>query len=329
MTEAIDFATIRFSTDDLPEKDRVAMWREHFGYTVLRLDIDPAEGTRFQSSIVSRHLPGLNLVSGDLSAARLTRTREFAADGNDDLSLIVNCTGAFAVTAAGREVVLRERDAVLVRSDDVGEIDRFGPGRSLSLRIPRAILSPLVVDLDDAVMRHISRRTEALKLLTGYAGTLPDDSALAAPLLANLVVSQLHDLVALTLGATRDAARVAQDRGARAGRLTAAKTWIMQNSADRDLSVGTVAARFGVSARYLQTLFELDGTTFTAFLMNQRLTRAHRMLCTPRSSRAGVSTIAYDVGFGDLSYFHRCFRKFYGLTPQDVRQATANVPDNP
>jgi AraC-like DNA-binding protein len=329
MTEAIDFATIRFSTDDLPEKDRVAIWREHFGYNVLGMEIEPAEGTVFHSSVVSRRMPGLNLVSGNLSAARLTRTRAFAADGNDDLALIVNCTGAVAVTAAGREVVLRERDAVLVRSDDVGKTDRFGPSRALLLMIPRAILSPLVVDLDDAVMRHISRRTEALKLLTGYAGTLPDDSGLAAPLLANLVVSQLHDLVALTLGATRDAARAAQDRGARAARLTAAKTWIMQHSARRDLSVGTVAARFGVSPRYLQTLFELDGTTFTAFLMNQRLTRAHRMLCTPRSSRAGVSTIAYDVGFGDLSYFHRCFRKAYGLTPQDVRQATANVPSDP
>jgi hypothetical protein len=30
MTEAAEFATVCFSTDDLPEKDRVAMWREHY-----------------------------------------------------------------------------------------------------------------------------------------------------------------------------------------------------------------------------------------------------------------------------------------------------------
>jgi AraC-like DNA-binding protein len=329
MTEAIDFATIRFSTDDLPEKDRVAICREHYAHTALRADIEPAEDTLFHASITSRRLPGTHLLWANMSPSRVARTRQFVADGNDDLALLVNCTGAVTVAAAGREVVLRERDAVLVRSDVVGKYERFVSGRSLSLRIPRDILSPLVADLDDPVMRHISRRTKALKLLTGYAGMLPDDNGLAAPGLVNLVVSHMHDLVALTLGTTRDAAHAAQDRGARAARLTAAKTWIMQHSARRDLSVGTVAAHLGVSPRYLQTLFELDGTTFTAFLMNQRLTRAHRMLCTPRSSRAGVSTIAYDVGFGDLSYFHRCFRKFYGLTPQDVRQATANVPDHP
>jgi AraC-like DNA-binding protein len=32
-----------------------------------------------------------------------------------------------------------------------------------------------------------------------------------------------------------------------------------------------------------------------------------------------VSSIAYDVGFGDLSYFNRCFRRTYNATPSDVR----------
>src|SRR6266404_9957297 len=110
MTEAIDFATVRFSTDDLPEEDRVPMWREHYGCTVLGVEIEPAEDALFQSSIVSRHLPGLNLVSGNLSAARVKRTREFVADGNDDVALLVNYTGAAAIAAGEREVVLRERD---------------------------------------------------------------------------------------------------------------------------------------------------------------------------------------------------------------------------
>jgi AraC-like DNA-binding protein len=329
MTEATDFATVRFSTDDLPEEDRVPMWREHYGCTVLGVEIEPAEDALFQSSIVSRHLPGLNLVSGNLSAARVKRTREFVADGNDDVALLVNYTGAAAIAAGEREVMLRERDAVLIRSDEVITFDRFVSGRSFSLRIPRSILSPLVTDIDEVSMRHITRKTDALKLLTSYTSTLIDDNRLAAPALLHLAVSHIHDLVALTLGATRDAAGAAQDRGVRAARLAAAKTYIMQNSARRDLSVGAVAAHVGVSPRYLQMVFEIDGSTFSAFLLNQRLTNAHRMLCAPRSSRRAVSTIAYDVGFGDLSYFNRCFRKFYGLTPRDIREAAAREPDNP
>ena len=39
----------------------------------------------------------------------------------------------------------------------------------------------------------------------------------------------------------------------------------------------------------------------------------------PRSSHVAISTIAYDAGFGDLSYSNRCFRGQYGRTPREVR----------
>ncbi|MFL6839297.1 MAG: AraC family transcriptional regulator [Bradyrhizobium sp.] len=321
MIDQGDFATVRFSTDDLPEKDRVTMWREHFGHTALRIDIEPAEGTRFHASMASRSLPGLDLLWGNMSPARVTRTRELVADGNDDLALVVNCTGPLCMAAGDREVVLRERDAVLIRSDDVVRYDRCGSGRTLALRIPRSILSPLVADLDDAVMRHITRKTEALRLLTSYAGTLPDANGLAAPGVMHLVVGHIHDLVALTLGATRDAAHAADEGGVRAARLQVAKAQIIANGARRDLSVTSVAAYVGVTPRHLQRLFEADGTTFSSFLLGQRLARAYGMLCDPRFDRHPVSTIAYEAGFGDLSYFNRSFRKLYGGTPRDVRQA--------
>jgi AraC-like DNA-binding protein len=35
----------------------------------------------------------------------------------------------------------------------------------------------------------------------------------------------------------------------------------------------------------------------------------------------GISAIAYDAGFGDVSYFNRTFRRPYGVTPSEVREA--------
>jgi AraC-like DNA-binding protein len=34
-----------------------------------------------------------------------------------------------------------------------------------------------------------------------------------------------------------------------------------------------------------------------------------------------VSTIAYECGFGDLSYFNQAFRRRFAATPTDVRKA--------
>src|SRR4051794_25869466 len=90
VAEATEFpALLQLSTDDLPEKDRVAMWREYYAHTVIRADIEPAEDAPFHAAMTSRRLPGLQLLWGSFSASRLARTREFVADGEDDLGLLV------------------------------------------------------------------------------------------------------------------------------------------------------------------------------------------------------------------------------------------------
>ena len=35
---------VEFSTDGIPEKDRIAVWREHYGHVMLRVDMEPAPG---------------------------------------------------------------------------------------------------------------------------------------------------------------------------------------------------------------------------------------------------------------------------------------------
>jgi AraC-like DNA-binding protein len=139
--------------------------------------------------------------------------------------------------------------------------------------------------------------------------------------LRNVTVHDLHDLGALTLATARDTAQAATPGELRAARLRAAKVYIVENSFRRDVSVAAIANHLGVTPRTLQRLFEADGTTFSTYLLCQRLARAHAMLSGRRFSDSTVSSVAYDAGFGDLSYFNRCFRKFYGTTPRKVRQA--------
>jgi AraC-like DNA-binding protein len=218
-------------------------------------------------------------------------------------------------------VTLREGDAILISSNHVLTFDRHSHGGSLSFLIPRSVLSSIVVDVEDAAMQLIPREAGELRLLAGYAAPLIDEIALATPEFRRTAVNHLHDLVALALGATHDAAGVARGRGLPAARLRLAKAYIIENSNRRDLSVGSVAAHLGLTPRNLQRLFESEGTTFSEFLLTQRLVRAHRMLTEPRLAQSAVGAIAYDAGFGDLSYFNRSFKRRYGATPRDVRNA--------
>jgi AraC-like DNA-binding protein len=309
---------LRLSTTDLPQQDRIAMWREHYAQTIFRVAVEPVCDASFQATVSSRALPELHLLYGSVSPVRISRTREFLADGNDDLALVINRAGRIATIARGREVALREGDAVLANSAEMTLFDRSTSGGSFSIRIPRAVLSSLVADVDDMVMRPIPRHMGALKLLASYAYPLLEEDELA-PALQRLAVTHVHDLVALVLGAPRDIAGVARGRGARAARLRAAKSYVVEHCNHPSLSIGAVARHLEVTPRYLQKLFEREGTTFSTFLLDQRLACAYRALTSPRFLTHQVSTIAYEVGFGDLSYFNRCFRQRYGATPREVR----------
>jgi AraC-like DNA-binding protein len=310
---------VEFSTHHLPERDRIPYWREHYGHVMLRVDLEPARDMAFEASITSLALPALQLIEASSSPAKISRTGEYLADGNDDIVLAVNRTGSVIVASGGRERSLREHEAVLLTGGEAASFHRTSRGRSFTLRVPRAMLESTVVSVDDALMRPIPGDRGAMKLLVDYAGWLLQDSASLDPRLLNLSVRHVHDLLALAIGPTPDFAATARTRGLRASRLKLAKSYIVAHSHRRDISIATVASSLGVTPRYVQRLFESDGTTFSDFLVGQRLARAHRLLCEPNLGHMAISAIAYDVGFGDLSYFNPRFRRLYGLTPRDIR----------
>src|SRR5882762_3847584 len=190
---------------------------------------------------------------------------------------------------------------------------------------PKRKLSSLVAGLDAAYGRPIPADNPALRLLTHYIGIIEETESLAAPDLRRQAVTHIHDLMALAIGATRDAADIAKSWGARAARLRAIKEDIATRLDQPDLSAATIAVRHRIKPRWVQRLFESEGTTFTEYVLAQRLVRAHRLLTDPLYVNQKVSTIALDSGFGDLSYFNRAFRRCYGMTPSELRPAARSA----
>ena len=327
MSETATPPTIRFSTSELREADKVEMCREHFRRIALKLDFEPPPDAAFEIAVAARALPGVKLLATRMTPVRILRTPEHIAAENDDHVFIINQKSEATVVARGREVMLGVGDAILMSSAEKKTFDRRGFGGETALRIPRSVLASIVAHVDDVVMHAIPRHVGILKLLDSYAISVLNDVSLSTPEVQRAAVNHLHDLVALALGATHDASNLAIGRGLPAARLRMAKSYIIENSNRRDLSVGGVAAHLGLTPRNLQRLFEGEGTTFSEFLLAQRLSRAHRMLTESQHAQNPVGSIAYDAGFGDLSYFNRSFKRRYGATPRDVRNGTEESSD--
>jgi hypothetical protein len=94
-----DIRTLRFSTDELPERDRLPIMREVHGRLTARIDIEPARGVPLHYRVVARALPGLTVSMFSESPQICQRTRELLADGKDDVVLVASTTvGAWCHT---------------------------------------------------------------------------------------------------------------------------------------------------------------------------------------------------------------------------------------
>ena len=197
-----------------------------------------------------------------------------------------------------------------------------GPGGTI-----RAPLLATMPGLDDCFGRAVVQDSEALRLLTGYIDLFDQNSQALNGALRQLAVTHVHDLMVLTLGASRNAAEAAGGCGRRAARLHAIKSDVVNSLCEPELSLTQIAARHHVTPRYVQALFEQEGTTFSSFLLDRRLAYVHRMLRDPMRATKPISRIVYEAGFGDLSHFNRAFRRRFGATPSEVRAEAARDTD--
>jgi AraC-like DNA-binding protein len=305
---------MRLSTDDLPVRNRREIIHEMYAQTVFRADLEPQKGTAFQFDITLYGLPDLGVAAARFSHCRTYHRIEHGCE--DDLIFNLTLEGGRMVSQRGQEVELSSGEAVLASIDPV--ITTMRPSRFLSFRLPRARLTPMVANLDSCLLQAIRPNTGALSLLPRYLAAL-DEAASGPPEARDLVVSHVYDLIALTLGASRDAKEIAAGRGVRAARLRAIREDIGAHLADPTLSIGDVARRHGVTPRYVGMLFDASGTTFSGYVLEQRLARARRILADPRRDSDTIRAVALSCGFGDVSYFNRSFRRAFGATPSDIR----------
>ncbi len=79
-----------------------------------------------------------------------------------------------------------------------------------------------------------------------------------------------------------------------------------------------LALQVGINSVKLQRGFkQIFGITIGQFLMQQRMTCARELLL---NQETGVARAALSVGYSNISYFIRCYKKTFGVTPGSHKQ---------
>jgi AraC-like DNA-binding protein len=310
------------STDMLPqglsERQRFLHFAELFEHFSNTGELDPAEDVPFRATMNSIHIGTTMLGRCDGTFTTVRREKRQVLATNDDRYCLARNTGSreATVTHRGREFVMRPGSMVLLKLDEpFFSADGASEKRFTNVHLPMATLKAMVSGVDDLVGRELAPGG-ALSLAMDYSDlllrhpTAVDEAGVA-------ISSHLMDLAALGLGARGDIAAEARRGGVREIRLKAVLTILERRFTEPDFSAQKLAVAAGLSERYVNELLYEAGASFTSRLLELRLRRAAERLAQAGERR--VSDIAFDCGFNDLSYFNRCFRRRFGLTPSAAR----------
>ena len=103
---------------------------------------------------------------------------------------------------------------------------------------------------------------------------------------------------------------------------TAMQIYIRKNYRDR-ITAGSVAEAFHVNPSYASRIFsKKHGVTITEYINSVRVEEAKLLL---RSTDVPVGNVALNVGFDDLNYFSRVFRKTTGCSPCQFRSSEKSL----
>jgi signal transduction histidine kinase/DNA-binding response OmpR family regulator len=97
--------------------------------------------------------------------------------------------------------------------------------------------------------------------------------------------------------------------------LEKAHNYIEKNLLNAKFSIETLAAEMNMSRSQLhRKLAAIAGQSTSEFIRNVRLRKAAFLLS---NQQGGVSEVAFEVGFDNLSYFTRSFKEVYNCTPSE------------
>ena len=93
--------------------------------------------------------------------------------------------------------------------------------------------------------------------------------------------------------------------------------WINENY-NKDITLGDAAQYVMLSPVYYGRIFKMNvGTSFTGYLLDLRLNKARHLL---KDTPLNVREVANAVGYKDVNYFIRLFKKSYGVAPGEFKK---------
>jgi len=321
MAQLVSNQIKRFSTAQQDARHRTDWWSEMICKTHFKVDFYNKNKGPYQGFLDTIRANRFELTDIRAANASTQRTRQnMREDTTSNYMLLFPVFNGFSVTQFQNQADCVEKTFTLLDSSEPFSFQQHGEARTVTLQIPRNIIDERITDPQAICGRPIRADNGMPKLAYDFMlGLLEEKDQISVEELA-VTCQQLIDLVALSLRS--ESAHLSSETSVRIANLRRLKRYIEQHLADYTLTPPEVAAKCGVSVRYLHNLFHDMGKTFGQYVRAERLKHSRAMLENPLHHHRSITEIAFACGFSNSGHFSGSFKAEYGISPSDARAST-------
>lgn len=269
---------------------------------------------------------------GSVYAQRAVVEGEFRQHTHDFAEIVLILAGEGRHLVGQQSYPLRRGDVFVIKGDT-----RHGFAEAHGLEMVNLMYDPQVLLIQGEGLQAIPGfdylflvQPELLaRAPYPYTLFLEDREVAAASCLCDFLLHQLEEEgdhgAALRYGFFALAAYLARharlpEELPESAQLFAGAVRYFQEHRGQPVTLEQVASAVSVSGRHLERVFaQMCGVAPMTYYTDLRLSHAALLL---RSTTKPVSQISEEAGFGDPAYFTRAFRKKYGVSPRQSRQAS-------
>jgi AraC family transcriptional regulator, positive regulator of tynA and feaB len=296
------------------------VWRDALGLVDGEVETRAARGRPLAGTVASRALADFKLVRFRSTSHAIGRAAAAGHASGAHLLVSLQLGGEARLVQGSREV------AIGAGSGAVGLLDVSRPFElqfpseveRIFVFVPHLALRARAPWLEHVEPTSLGRNNPVAGIMRAYLERIGDPAHVLDDRTTLLLLDGFLGALAIGSAVQRaGTAERAEDR--RALRLGALQAYMRRCLGNSALSPAAVAAAFGISARSVHKLFESSDTTFSAWLLSERLEACATAL-RHGAPDARIAEMALAAGFNDISHFNRTFKARFDMTPRQWRR---------
>jgi AraC-like DNA-binding protein len=283
------------------------------------IDLRPTGRHSGRAAVQSRSLGDLLIADWSTPDFEGVRTQRMTEDEADSIVLVTVAEGRQIIESPRGALVLRPGSLALINTSQAGRIIVPTTVKKRTIRISMTALSPYDIGLGSPESVVFEAGANPLStVLQDYVSSIDLHSGNMSPLEIEAARNALLVLVTGLLHSSQPSAD--GETGPLSFLRTRLEASVVERLPEGAISVSDLAATHNVAVRTVQRAFAEAGETVRSVARRHRLAAARSDLV---NTSLPIARIALRWGFCDASHLGRQFRREFGMSPGDYRDAYA------